>query len=51
MGHSREDLDLLIEACKEVWMALDQGLLQSLIDSMEKRLRVVQKAHGWQTKY
>jgi len=51
MGHSRKDLDLLIEACKEAWMALNQGLLQSLIDSIEKRLRAVRKAHGWQTKY
>ena len=41
MGCSYEDLNCLIEVCKEVWMALDQGLLRSLIDSMEKQLRAV----------
>ena len=51
MGQSIEDLERLIEACKEAWMALDQGLMRRLIDSMERRLKAVRKARGWQTKY
>jgi len=51
MGQSQEDLERLIKACKEAWMALDQGLMRRLIDSMERRLKAVRKAHGWQTKY
>jgi hypothetical protein len=51
MGQSMEDLERLIEACKEAWMALDQGLMRRLIDSMERRLKAVRKADGWQTKY
>ena len=51
MGQSERDLQYLIEACKEAWMALDQGLMRRLIDSMERRLKAVRRAHGWQTKY
>ena len=51
MGQSQEDLDYLIEVCKEAWMALDQRLMRHLIDSMEQRLKAVRKAEGWQTKY
>ena len=51
MGQSKEDLKRLIKACKEVWLALDQGLMRHLIDSMDQRLEAVKKAHGWQTKY
>ena len=51
MGQSKEDLERLIEAYKKAWMAIDQALMQRLIDSMERRLKAVRKAHGWQTKY
>ena len=51
MGQSKEDLERLIEACKEAWLALDQSLMRHLIDSMDRRLEAVKKAHGWQTKY
>jgi transposase len=51
MGQSKEDLERLIEACKEAWMALDQGLMRRLIDSIERRLKAVRKADGWQIKY
>jgi len=51
MGQSKEDLERLIKACKEAWMALDQRLMRRLIDSIEQRLRAVRKADGWQTKY
>ena len=27
MGQSKEDLERLIEACKEAWLAIDQGLM------------------------
>jgi len=51
MGQSQDNLERLIEACKEAWMTLDQGLMWRLIDSMERRLKAVRKAYGWQTKY
>ena len=51
MGQSKEDLERLIEACKEAWLAINQGLMRRLIDSMDRRLEAVKKAHGWQTKY
>ena len=51
MGQSKEDLKCLIEACKEAWLAIDQGLMRRLINSMDRRLEAVKKAHGWQTKY
>ena len=51
MGQSKEDLERLIKACKEAWLAIDQGLMRRLIDSMDRRLEAVKKAHGWQTKY
>jgi len=34
MGQSKEDLKYLIKAYKETWLALDQGLMQRLIDSI-----------------
>jgi len=51
MGQSKEDLERLIEAYKEAWLAIDQGLIRWLIDSMDQRLEAVKKARGWQTKY
>jgi hypothetical protein len=51
MGQSKKDLERLIKACKEAWLAIDQGLMRRLIDSMDRRLEAVKKAHGWQTKY
>ena len=51
MGQSIEDLERLIKACKEAWMALNQGLMRRLIDSIEQRLKAVRKADSWQTKY
>jgi hypothetical protein len=46
IGQSKEDLERLIEAYKEAWMALNQGLMRRLIDSMERRLKAVRKADG-----
>ncbi|OCK95446.1 uncharacterized protein K441DRAFT_658869 [Cenococcum geophilum 1.58] len=40
MGQSKEDLERLIKACKEAWLAIDQGLMRRLIDT-----------RGWQTRY
>jgi hypothetical protein len=51
MGHSSDDLEALIAACKEAWFALPQELLDKLVMSMEKRLKAVRKAKGWYTKY
>jgi len=46
MGQSKEDLERLIKAYKEAWMALNQRLMRRLIDSMERRLKVGRKAKG-----
>jgi hypothetical protein len=51
MGHSSDDLEALIAACKEAWLALPEKLLDKLVMSMEKRLKDVRKTKGWYTKY
>jgi hypothetical protein len=51
MGHSSDDLEALIAASKEAWLALPQELLDTLVMSVEKRLKAVRKAKGWYTKY
>ena len=33
------------------WGAVDQGLIDRLVDSMPRRLAVVKRAKGWYTKY
>jgi len=35
IGQSKENLKRLIKACKEAWLALNQGLMQRLIDSID----------------
>ena len=41
MGQSKEDLERLIKAYKEAWIALNQRLMRRLINSMERRLKAV----------
>jgi hypothetical protein len=51
MGKSEAALDAFIQAAEDAWHALPQELMQQLVDSMERRIRAVIKAKGWQTKY
>ena len=51
MGQNKDHLERLIKACKEAWLAINQGLMRWLINSIDRRLEAVKKAHGWQTKY
>ncbi len=39
------------EAIIYSWQKVDQGVIDSLIGSMQRRLRAVIKAKGWYTKY
>jgi transposase len=51
MGESEADWQALREAIKEAWNRIGEELLQSLVDSMPRRLAAVRKAKGWQTRY
>lgn len=46
-----ETLELLIEAAKEAWHAIDQGILNKISITMSNRVEAVLKAEGWYTKY
>lgn len=39
------------EMLRVAWEAIDQSLIDQLIDSVERRLRAVKRARGWYTKY
>jgi hypothetical protein len=42
---------LLIQAAKEAWHAIDNTVLHNLSASMPKRVHAVIAAQGWYTKY
>jgi hypothetical protein len=44
-------LDNLIQAAKEAWHAIDQGILYRLATEMPNRVQAVIDAEGWYTKY
>jgi transposase len=48
---TNETLDALIEAVKEVWHAIDQGILYRLATEMPNRVQAVIDAEGWYTNY
>jgi transposase len=48
---SNESLQRLAEAAVEAWEALEDRLLESLVESMRRRLEAVIRARGWYTKY
>jgi hypothetical protein len=50
-GKSQIDWTLFREAICAAWDALDQKVIDSLIRSMPRRIKAVQKAKGWYTKY
>jgi hypothetical protein len=46
-----ETLDLLIKAVMDTWERLGKDLFNTLINIMERRVKVVVEAKGWYTKY
>lgn len=51
LGRSQADTKKMKTWIKEAWDALDQGLVEKLTQSMERRLLAVRRAKGWYTKY
>jgi hypothetical protein len=49
--NNAETLDLLIRAVMDTWERLGEDLFNTLIDTMERRVKVVVEAEGWYTKY
>jgi glycerol kinase len=41
----------LIQAAKEAWLLLEEDLLNSLAEGMQKRIDTLKAAGGWYTKY
>lgn len=50
-GRSKIDWTRFKKALQGAWDALDQEVIDRLIDSMPRRLAAVRKAKGWYTKY
>ncbi len=54
LGHmptSNQALSLLCQTAEEVWMDIEDGLVDRLIDSMPRRIAAVVAAKGWWSKY
>jgi transposase len=49
--NNAETLDLLIRAAMDTWERLGEDLFNTLIDTMERRVKAVVEAEGWYTKY
>jgi hypothetical protein len=49
--NNAETLDLLIRAVMDTWERLGEDLFNTLIDTMERRVKAVVEAEGWYTKY
>lgn len=45
------DIEEMERRLQVAWDALDPGLPRLLVESMERRLRAVQKVKGWYSKY
>jgi len=48
---TEETLQKLIQAAKEAWWSIDQGVLRRLSLTMPKRVAAVLEAKGWYIKY
>jgi hypothetical protein len=44
-------MDEFTRCLKACWWAIDQAVIDKLINSMEKQLLAIKKAKGWYTKY
>lgn len=51
MGRSEADIQVFFKVIQEAWAALPDELLRGLILSMADRLKAVQSARGWYSKY
>lgn len=51
LGKSRADTDQMIKWVKEAWDALDLELVMKLTSSIKRRLRDIERARGWYTRY
>ena len=50
-GESEEELHKMEEALKQAWLMIPTSFFESLIESMERRIKTVITADGWHTKY
>ncbi len=50
-GGDNKVREVLFEALEEAWTRLDRGLMDTLIRSMELRVKAVIDAEGWYTRY
>jgi transposase len=50
-GKSKIDWTRFKRAIKVAWWAIPQAMIDSLIDSVPRRIEAVHKARGWYTKY
>ena len=48
---NRLDIAKFQRLLQAAWEAIDQGDINRLIGSMERRLQAVKRARGWYTKY
>ena len=51
LKNNEADRAILIEQLKLAWEEIPQSLIQSLLDSLPRRIDAVIKARGWYTKY
>jgi hypothetical protein len=49
--NNAKTLNLLIRCAIDTWDRLGEGLLNRLIDTMERRVKAVIDAEGWYIKY
>jgi transposase len=50
-GRGQDEWDRFCEALKDCWCRIPTSLIRRLILSMPRRIRAVEVAHGYQTKY
>ncbi len=50
-SNDEERLEKLHDTLEVAWHLVNDDILQSLVDSMERRVEAVIKAEGWYTKY
>jgi hypothetical protein len=48
---SDESMDFLVACAQEVWLEIEEEVIENVINSMKSRLRECHLAHGYYTKY
>lgn len=51
LSNNEVDKALLAQWLDDAWWAVEQDLIDTLVDSVPRRLRAVRQARGWYTKY